>query len=218
MEEDRELYDEVISGTEKTVTRFLLLHSNPKNLNWKDHEGRTPLFMACANNKYKIVEILASQEGLDFNLADNNHRTPLFVAAQGGYVETIGVLLNAKNKGKNIDITLKDNRGRTPYDIAEQGTKDEQYGSESYYESLELLEHFYIKCVKIDDKYYEISWNSNRRCFTRNKRSINTFLPLHLLINLTKYNRYKCSSGGSRNRKNTKKYKKKYSNFKSSRV
>jgi hypothetical protein len=75
-------------------------------------EGDTPLYIACENNRIKIVELLLSHQEIDVN-KDFDNKTPLYIACDQGHIEIVQLLLARPE----IDVN-KDFNNTTPLHIA----------------------------------------------------------------------------------------------------
>ena len=56
--------------------------------------GETPLYLAAAHGKKKVVELLLDNRA-DKEKQKNNGATPLYIAAQNGHTDTVTLLLAA---------------------------------------------------------------------------------------------------------------------------
>ena len=60
----------------------------------KDTCGATPLFLACENNKPRIVQLLAAS-GAKLSTGNRSGEAPLYIAALRGHVDVVQTLLAA---------------------------------------------------------------------------------------------------------------------------
>ncbi|AXI24111.1 Ankyrin repeats containing protein [Cardinium endosymbiont of Sogatella furcifera] len=79
----------------------------------KDKDGNTALYVAARDNKASVVELLKSVEA-DVNLKGDLEMTPLIVACYGGNLAAVNALLKCKNDNdKKININAVDKEQRT---------------------------------------------------------------------------------------------------------
>ena len=62
------------------------------SLEMKDQTGATPLFAACENGQYKLVQALLSS-GSRPTTRNRSEEAPLYIAALKGHIQTVEVLL-----------------------------------------------------------------------------------------------------------------------------
>ena len=120
--------------------RLLLDYSENKSidLNVRNDEGLTALWLACYNGHEQIVKLLLehpNSQTIDFNARDNEGLTALMLACCYGYreiglfhrsltrhsqglfsknsYEEIAKLLLEHSNSKNIDLNVRDNKGET---------------------------------------------------------------------------------------------------------
>lgn len=79
------------------------------NINAKDNDGMTPLYIAVAKNNLEAVQFLLSQ-GADPNIYDNNFITPLQFAVNKKMENIISLLMNYK-----IDTAIRNKNGKILY-------------------------------------------------------------------------------------------------------
>lgn len=63
------------------------------DINVKNSEEMTPIFIAVTNNQIDVVEYLLSIDGIDVNVLSADNFTPLAVACAKGYVEIVKLLI-----------------------------------------------------------------------------------------------------------------------------
>lgn len=93
------------------MTEFLI-NSKNLNINEKDEDGNSPLFIAVLRNKENIVRLLILNEA-EINIKNDKGQTPLLLCSLLGY-ETIAKLL-IKN---GADVNIQDEQGNTPLHMA----------------------------------------------------------------------------------------------------
>jgi hypothetical protein len=87
------------------------------NVNLRDKEGRTPLFIAANKGELEAVGLLI-KKGANVNLTNHANMTPLMTAAQNGH---LGVVLRLLDAGAKID--LKNDAGADALSLATQEPK-----------------------------------------------------------------------------------------------
>ncbi len=87
----------------------------PSVINYRGHDGDTPLTAAMANRSIAFVRFLLSK-GADPNIADKRGETALITAARSGYVEGIDLMLDSK-----ADVDVPNRQGETALIVAVQG-------------------------------------------------------------------------------------------------
>ena len=93
-----------------------IMECNMTDVNTKDDESRSPLYLAASNNHSNLVNFLLQQESIDINQANKEDGgTALLVAAQYGYSDIVRLLTN--NDRTDINKELPDT-GLTPLIIA----------------------------------------------------------------------------------------------------
>ena len=109
------------------VLAALLLLNAGSDLNLATDRGRTPLSLACINDKYAMVQLLALgpdglRPGNDLNHQDYYQCTPLRLAVERENVDIVRLLLQL-----GADSRIKDNLSRTPLEYAQtrEGWSDE---------------------------------------------------------------------------------------------
>lgn len=95
-----------IDGVKKCLER------NPKLINARNADGRTPLHEAALEGQMEIVEFLLSRKA-EMNLQDKKGQTPLHLAAKEGFMKVIKLLIDNK-----AELNIKDDNGKTPLAIA----------------------------------------------------------------------------------------------------
>ena len=98
----------------------------------QDTYGWSPLYVACANNRYESVLIMLQDARVDINMASNKGWSPLMRACYTGYTKTVQLLISF---GRKIDIYEKTTEdwndifgepiksGSTALDVAKQKNK-----------------------------------------------------------------------------------------------
>jgi ankyrin repeat protein/Tol biopolymer transport system component len=95
-----EIHEAAKEGTLAKVKE--LLEKDPKLINFKDENGRTPLHWACLGVHKDVAQYLL-EKGADVNAKDNNETTAMHSAAAQGHTEVAklliknGAQINAKN-------------------------------------------------------------------------------------------------------------------------
>ena len=102
-------YDAIGEGYLEVVRQHLA--ASP-NVNAKNGNGRTPLFIAAERGHTAIAELLIAN-GADVNAKTPNSYTSLHTAAVGGHKETAELLI-----AKGADVNAKRDDGITPLDSA----------------------------------------------------------------------------------------------------
>jgi Ankyrin repeats (3 copies) len=101
------LHTACMLGSQESLIEYLIRH--PKILvNCKDHNGNTPLHVACYNQSNEAFKILFKHPNIDVNVRNNFGLTPLHIR----YLSTVQQLLDHPH----IFINKKDNYGETPLD------------------------------------------------------------------------------------------------------
>jgi len=80
-----------------------LVGKNPDLVNAKDHNQRTPLYIAAGAGHLKIVEYLI-EEGADVNAWNDAHQNPLLSAAYYGHSEIVSLLLEKGAEYREQDV------------------------------------------------------------------------------------------------------------------
>lgn len=84
------------------------------NINKKDCNGVTPLYLAAKWNCYDTVKTLLLDKNVQVNEADKYNQTPLYIAASRGYLEILKVLMSHPE----TEINILNNSDTTPLHIA----------------------------------------------------------------------------------------------------
>ncbi|XP_067617175.1 ankyrin repeat domain-containing protein 50 [Eurosta solidaginis] len=91
------------------------------DVNSKDADSRTTLYILALENKLDIVKYLLEVTNVDVNIPDSEGRTALHVAAWQGHVEMVKMLMTMGN----ADVNAMDLEARTPlHSCAWQGNHD----------------------------------------------------------------------------------------------
>ena len=104
------LYEAAANGKVKIVKN--LINKYPVDCNQANDEGQTPLFLAAANWRLKVVALLIAY-GADPNKADDQGRTPLHIVTEYGHYQIVAQLLE-----HGADSNKADDQGRTPLYVA----------------------------------------------------------------------------------------------------
>lgn len=91
-----------------------LLSLEKTNINEKNANGYTPLYLAFALNKFEMVELLLTHESINVNEKDAIGNTPLHQANNYNYFPIVELLLSHKD----INIHKKNSHNDTPLDLA----------------------------------------------------------------------------------------------------
>ena len=78
------------------------------DVNVKNNNGYTPLFLASEKGYTEIVKLLL-EYGADVNVKTNYENTPLYCASINGHTEIVKLLLD-----RGADVNVKNNNGYTP--------------------------------------------------------------------------------------------------------
>ncbi|KAH6632825.1 hypothetical protein F5144DRAFT_651458 [Chaetomium tenue] len=76
-----------------------------RNLNPRDGDGGTPLFIAAAHGHAGVVKLLLATEGVELDATDRMGRTPLQVAVQNNYREVVKLLSPTAPPGIDLGPT-----------------------------------------------------------------------------------------------------------------
>ncbi|XP_031777560.1 protein phosphatase 1 regulatory subunit 16A isoform X3 [Nasonia vitripennis] len=110
----QELIDETRASTEVRMLRELQkLASVGGDLEYKDHQGATPLHIASANGYLRVVEFLLDQH-VSTDVEDNDRWQPVHAAACWGHLEVLELLVQ-----NGADLNAKNKHDETPADICE---------------------------------------------------------------------------------------------------
>ena len=71
----------------------LLLTEDSMDINFKDNEGRTPLWWAAKGGHSEVVKLLLVKDSIELDPKDCKGRTPLLRAARNGHSEVVNLLL-----------------------------------------------------------------------------------------------------------------------------
>ncbi|XP_024940893.1 protein phosphatase 1 regulatory subunit 16A isoform X2 [Cephus cinctus] len=110
----QELIDETRASTEVQMLRDLQkIASQGGDLEYKDHQGATPLHIAAANGYLRVVEFLLDQH-VSTDVEDNDRWQPVHAAACWGHLEVLELLVQ-----NGADLNAKNKHDETPADICE---------------------------------------------------------------------------------------------------
>lgn len=90
-------------------------------INAQNKNYQTALFLACANNRYEIVQRLCGIAAINRNLSLSNHCTPLMAAAETGRLTILEELLHGSSTttvSNEVDINHQDDYGQTALYLA----------------------------------------------------------------------------------------------------
>ncbi len=91
----------------------ILVKSNPDVVNFRDNDGRTPLYWAAGKDRRDLVEFLIANKA-NVNAIDNDSNTPLHYAAAKSRLSIAEILISS-----GADINAKNIAGNTPLKAAE---------------------------------------------------------------------------------------------------
>ncbi|XP_017788366.1 PREDICTED: protein phosphatase 1 regulatory subunit 16A [Habropoda laboriosa] len=110
----QELIDETRASIEVQMLRDLQnIASLGDDLEYKDHQGATPLHIAAANGYLRVVEFLLDQH-VSTDVEDNDKWQPVHAAACWGHLEVLELLVQ-----NGADLNAKNKHDETPADICE---------------------------------------------------------------------------------------------------
>ncbi|XP_076391516.1 myosin phosphatase targeting subunit 75D isoform X5 [Megachile rotundata] len=110
----QELIDETRASIEVQMLRDLQhITSIGGDLEYKDHQGATPLHIAAANGYLRVVEFLLDQH-VSTDVEDNDKWQPVHAAACWGHLEVLELLVQ-----NGADLNAKNKHDETPADICE---------------------------------------------------------------------------------------------------
>ena len=95
-----------------------LAEENPMSIQYKDAQGRTPIFNVCANSHLSILKYLI-EEGADPQVRDIRGQGLLHVACKNVQIEVIEALLSTFA----LDPNVEDNGGNTSLHALAKGAK-----------------------------------------------------------------------------------------------
>ncbi|XP_055594581.1 ankyrin repeat domain-containing protein 50-like [Uranotaenia lowii] len=91
------------------------------DVNTKDADSRTTLYILALENKLKVVKFLLEYSSVDVNIPDSEGRTALHVASWQGHAEMVKILITLGN----ADVNAMDLESRTPlHSCAWQGNHE----------------------------------------------------------------------------------------------
>nr|XP_050858533.1 protein phosphatase 1 regulatory subunit 16A isoform X5 [Vespula vulgaris] len=110
----QELIDETRASTEVQMLRDLQkIVTMGGDLEYKDHQGATPLHIASANGYLRVVEYLLDQH-ISTDIEDNDKWQPVHAAACWGHLEVLELLVQ-----NGADLNARNKHDETPADICE---------------------------------------------------------------------------------------------------
>ncbi|XP_034933971.1 protein phosphatase 1 regulatory subunit 16A isoform X2 [Chelonus insularis] len=110
----QELIDETRASTEVEMLQDMQkLVALGEDLEYKDHQGATPLHIAAANGYLRVVEYLLDQH-VSTDVEDNDKWQPVHAAACWGHLEVLELLVQ-----NGADLNAKNKHDETPADICE---------------------------------------------------------------------------------------------------
>ncbi|CAD6204049.1 GSCOCG00009864001-RA-CDS [Cotesia congregata] len=110
----QELIDETRASTEVQMLQDLQKAvALGQDLEYKDHQGATPLHIAAANGYLRVVEYLLDQH-VSTDVEDNDKWQPVHAAACWGHLEVLELLVQ-----NGADLNAKNKHDETPADICE---------------------------------------------------------------------------------------------------
>ncbi|XP_044016437.1 protein phosphatase 1 regulatory subunit 16A isoform X2 [Aphidius gifuensis] len=110
----QELIDETRGSTEMQMLHDLQKKSSlGEDLEYKDHQGATPLHISAANGYHRVVEFLLDQH-VSTDVEDNDKWQPVHAAACWGHLEVLELLVQ-----NGADLNAKNKHEETPADICE---------------------------------------------------------------------------------------------------
>ncbi|KAI9674067.1 MAG: hypothetical protein M1822_009562 [Bathelium mastoideum] len=90
--------------------QMILKQVSSINIDTKDDDGRTPLWLAAEGGHEAVVQQLLATEKVDVDAKDEDGRTPLWWAAKRGHKAVVRQLLATEK----VDVDAKDRDGQTP--------------------------------------------------------------------------------------------------------
>ncbi|KAF7902232.1 hypothetical protein EAF00_002135 [Botryotinia globosa] len=105
---------QVMSNEERDEIAPLLVLAPGANINAKDFEEQTPLYIASEGGYLNVVDILLAQTGVEVNASSKNDKTPLHIACEMGHLKIVDKLLE-KN---GVNVEAKDENKQTPLHLA----------------------------------------------------------------------------------------------------
>ncbi|XP_054723166.1 protein phosphatase 1 regulatory subunit 16A-like [Uloborus diversus] len=110
----QEMIDETRALSERRMLSDLQsLLQDGGDIEYRDHQGATPLHIGAANGYVSVVEFILEHHG-STHVADNDLWQPIHAAACWGHPDVIEMLVMA-----GADLTAKTKNGETPFDICE---------------------------------------------------------------------------------------------------
>ncbi len=95
-----------LDGVQRAIT------GDPKLINARDEDGRTPLFTACRGDDLEVVKYLVAR-GADINAKDGNLSSPMHALAHRNHADAMKVLIE-----KGAEINAQDHSKHTPLHLA----------------------------------------------------------------------------------------------------
>ncbi|TGO08593.1 hypothetical protein BTUL_0201g00070 [Botrytis tulipae] len=107
------LHEAILNEKRNEIVPSLVLAPGV-DINAKDFEEQTPLYIASEGGYLNLVDILLAQTGVEVNPSNKDDKTPLHIACERGHLEIVDKLL-----GKNgVNVEAKDNNKQTSLHLA----------------------------------------------------------------------------------------------------
>lgn len=74
------------------------------DVNLKDADSRTTLYILALENKVKIVKFLLDHSNINVNIPDSEGRTALHVSAWQGHIEMVKLLISQGNVSVDVEV------------------------------------------------------------------------------------------------------------------
>ncbi|CAR30732.1 hypothetical protein ZYGR_0P00340 [Zygosaccharomyces rouxii] len=102
----------LMNGHEQTT--HLLLQYFPQLIDWRGHEGKTPVHIACQHDYFQCFNLLMGV-GANLTIKDDYGDTPLHVCLEYGSINCMKMLIL---QGGIVDDHVKNKKGWKPSDVA----------------------------------------------------------------------------------------------------